>query len=101
MPTSLMNAKFLAEVYLSRIREHRSRVKKTMARIHKASMGHTVNLTITNFFIHKFISMITTNTNPLHGLRGPAFLQVIIPPLWICNSIKLGYRGDVSFELLS
>ena len=24
----------------------------------------------------------------------------IIPPLWICNSIELGYRGDVSFELL-
>jgi len=48
-PKSLMNAKFLAEVYQSRIREHGNRVKKTMARMLKASMGHTVDLTITNF----------------------------------------------------
>ena len=41
---SLMNAKFLTEVYLSRIREHGNRVKKTRARTHKASMGHTVDL---------------------------------------------------------
>ena len=43
-PKLLMNAKFLAEVYQSRIREHESRVKKTRARMHKASMGHTVDL---------------------------------------------------------
>ena len=43
-PKSLMNAKFLTEVYKSRIREHGSRVKKTRARMHKASMGHTVDL---------------------------------------------------------
>ena len=45
-------------------------------------------------------SAITTNTNLLHGLRGPAYLQVIIPPRWIYDSIELGYRGDVGFELL-
>ena len=44
MPTLLMNAKFLAEVYLSRIREHGNKIKKTKARTHKASMGHTVNI---------------------------------------------------------
>ena len=27
------------------------------------------------------------NTNLLHGLRGPAYLQVVIPPLWICDSL--------------
>ena len=43
-PKSLMNAKFLAEVYQSRIREHGNRVKKTRARTHKDSMGHTVDL---------------------------------------------------------
>ena len=42
-PTFLMNVNFLAEVYLSRIREHGNKVKKTKARTHKASMGHTVN----------------------------------------------------------
>ena len=41
-PKSLMNAKFLVEVYQSCIREHGNRVKKTRARTHKASMGHTV-----------------------------------------------------------
>ena len=39
------------------------------------------------------------NTNLLHGLRGPAYLQVVIPPLWICDSIEFSYRGDVGFEL--
>ena len=56
-PMSLMNAKFLAEVYLSRIREHGNKVKKTKARTHKASMGYTVDfndLTKMNFFIHKY-----------------------------------------------
>ena len=48
-PTSLMNAQFLAEVYLSRIREHGSRVKKMKARIHKASMGHTVDFNDNKF----------------------------------------------------
>ena len=43
-PKSLMNAKFLAEVYQSRTREHGSRVKKTRARMHKATMGHTIDL---------------------------------------------------------
>ena len=42
-PTLLMNAKFLADVYLSRIREHGNKVKKMRARTHKTSMGHTVN----------------------------------------------------------
>ena len=46
---SLMNTKFLTEVYLSRIREHGNKVKKTKARTHKASMGHTVDLTKMNF----------------------------------------------------
>ena len=49
-PMSLMNAKSLAEDYQSRIREHGSRVKKTKARTHKASMGHTVDLMKTNFY---------------------------------------------------
>ena len=53
-PKSLMNAKFLAEVYQSRIREHGSRVKKTRVRMHKASMGHTIDLTITNFLSYKY-----------------------------------------------
>ena len=44
MPKSHMNTKFLAEVYLGRIREHGNRVKKTRVRTHKASMGHTVDL---------------------------------------------------------
>ena len=48
-PKSIMNAKFYAEVYLSRTREHRSRVKKTKARIHKASMGHTVDFNDNEF----------------------------------------------------
>ena len=39
----------LAEVYQSRIREHGKRVKKTRARTHKASMGHTVDSEKTNF----------------------------------------------------
>ena len=43
-PKSLMNAKFLAEVYQSLKREHGKRVKKTRARTHKASMDHTVDL---------------------------------------------------------
>ena len=48
---SLMNEKFLAEVYLSRIREHGNKVKKTKARMHKASMGHTVNFNDNEFLI--------------------------------------------------
>ena len=48
-PTLLMNAKFLIEVYLSRIREHGSRVKKTKAQIHMASMGHTVDFNDNEF----------------------------------------------------
>ena len=48
-PKSLVNAKFLAEVYQSRIREHGNKVKKTKARTHKASMGHTIDLTKMNF----------------------------------------------------
>ena len=48
-PTLLMNAKFLAEVYLSCVREHGSRVKKTKARIHKNSMGHTVDFNENKF----------------------------------------------------
>ena len=44
MPKSHMNTKFLAEVYLGRIREHGNRVKKTRTRTHKASMDHTVDL---------------------------------------------------------
>ena len=43
-PKSLMNAKFLAEVYQSRMREHRNRVEKTRARTHKALIGHTVDI---------------------------------------------------------
>jgi len=42
-PKSLMNAKFLAEVYQSRMQEHGNRVEKTRARTHKALMGHTVD----------------------------------------------------------
>ena len=53
-PKSLMNAKFLAEVYQSRIREHGNRVKKTRARTHKASMGHTVDLRLPISYIHKY-----------------------------------------------
>src|SRR6185295_16582270 len=53
-PKSLMNAKFLAEVYQIRIREHGSRVKKTRAQMHEASMGHTVDLTMTNSLIYKY-----------------------------------------------
>ena len=33
------------------------------------------------------------NTNLLHGLRGPVYLQVVIPPLWICDSVEFSYRG--------
>ena len=53
-PKSLMNAKFLAEVYQSRIQEHGNRVKKTRARTRKASMGHTVNLQLPISYIHKY-----------------------------------------------
>ena len=35
------------------IREHKNRVKKTRARTHKALMGHTVDLTKMNFYIHR------------------------------------------------
>ena len=38
-----------SEVYLCRIREYGNKVKKTKARTHKASMGHTVNSMKTNF----------------------------------------------------
>ena len=38
-PKSLTNAKFLAEVYLRRIREHGNLAKIWCARIHKASSG--------------------------------------------------------------
>ena len=34
------------------------------------------------------------NTNLLHGLRGPAYLQVIIPPRWIYDSIKPPTRAN-------
>ena len=51
-PKSLMNAKFLTEVYQSRIREHGNRVKKTRARTHKASMGHTVDLQLPMSYIY-------------------------------------------------
>ena len=54
MPKSLMNAKFLAEIYQSRIREHGKRVKKTRARTHKASMGHTVDLQLPMSYIYKY-----------------------------------------------
>ena len=53
-PKSLINAKFLAEVYQSRIREHGNRVKKTRARTHKTSMGHTVDLQLRISYIHKY-----------------------------------------------
>ena len=53
-PKSLMSAKFLAEIYLSRIREHKNLVKKMMARIQKASSGHTVKITFL-FSLHKRI----------------------------------------------
>ena len=43
-PKSLMNAKFLAEVFLSYIRKHGNRIKKEGHEIHKASSGYTVNL---------------------------------------------------------
>ena len=42
-PKWIMNAKFLTEVYRSRMQEHGNRVEKTRARTHKASMGHTVD----------------------------------------------------------
>ena len=47
-PTLLMNAKFLADVYLSRIQEHGNKVRKQRLETHKASMGHTVDSTKTN-----------------------------------------------------
>src|SRR6185503_9626110 len=53
-PKSLMNAKFLAEVYQSLIREHGKRVKKTRARTHKSSMGHTVDLQLPMSYIYKY-----------------------------------------------
>ena len=45
-PKSLMNAKFLAEVYLSRVQEHGNKVKKTRARIrpHAATLSIYINL---------------------------------------------------------
>ena len=42
-PTLLMDVKSLTEVYLSRMREYGNKVRKTKARTHKVSMGHTVN----------------------------------------------------------
>ena len=44
----------LAEVYQSHIREHEKRVKKTRARTHKASMGHTVDLQLPMSYIYKY-----------------------------------------------
>ena len=43
MPRLFMNANFLAKTYLKHIREHGNKVEKTRARMHKASMGHTVD----------------------------------------------------------
>jgi len=43
-PKTFVNANFLAETYLRRIREHISEVEKMRAQTHKASMGHTVNI---------------------------------------------------------
>ena len=43
-PKPFVNANFLAKTYLRSIRGHGSKVEKTRARTHKASMGHTVDI---------------------------------------------------------
>ena len=43
-PRPFVNANFLVETYLRRIREHGSKVEKMRARTRKASIGHTVDL---------------------------------------------------------
>ena len=89
-PKSLMNAKFLAEVYLSRIREHGNRVKKRWL---ERTRPRWATLSIYNNQFLTSTSTITTGTNLLHGLRGPDYLQVIIPPLRVFYSMEFGYWG--------
>ena len=45
-------------------------------------------------------SVTTIITNLLHGLRGPVFLQAIIPLLRALRGVKFGNRRDVCLELL-
>ena len=40
------------------------------------------------------------NTNLLHGLRGPDFLQATIPPLRVFRGVEFGDGRDVRLELL-
>src|SRR6185312_542232 len=97
-PTLLMNVKFLAEVYLSRIQEHGNKVKKTRARTHKASMGHTFKSTKTSFLYSK----VRLQQMLIYYMGFEAQISYRLPsPLRLFSGVELGDGRDVCFELPS
>ena len=67
-----MNAKILAEIYLSRTQEHEKMVEKAMHKYTKASNGHTVK--ITSLFLYTGEQNQDKVLTYLFWPRGPGYL---------------------------
>ena len=77
MPKSLMNAKFLAEVYLNRIREHENVVKKTVRTNAQGLERPHCQFTLICSLAQKYINV---NYQFDHmGATAQDFLQVSLP----------------------
>ena len=93
-----MNAKILAEIYLSRTREHEKMVEKAMRKYTKASNGHTVK--ITSLFLYTGEQNQDKVLTYLFWPHGPGYLQVAFFPARTLVFIIHGTGEELTFEKL-